>query len=123
LASVDLTSAYPYIQGGRLIALGLADYKRTSPAPQIPTIAENGVPGFGLEPGFIGLFAPAGTPAALIKKYSNEIREILATPEVQAKIQPLAMQPAFLDDIAFAKFLERESEKWRLALQSIGLIK
>jgi tripartite-type tricarboxylate transporter receptor subunit TctC len=123
LASVDLTSAYPYIQAGRVIALGLADNKRTPLAPQIPTIAESGVPGFGRAPGFIGLFAPAGTPAAVIKKYSNEIREILATPEVQAKIRLLSMQVAFLDDIAFAKFLASESAKWKLALQSIGLIK
>ena len=123
LASVDLTSAYPYIQAGRLIALGLLDNKRTPLAPEIPTIAEAGVPGFGREPGFIGLFAPAGTPAAIIKKYSNEIRGILASPAVQAKIRVLAMQVAFLDDVAFATFLTNASEKWKLSLQSIGLIK
>ncbi len=123
LASVDLTSAYPYIRAARLVALGLADNKRTPLAPEIPTIAESGVPGFGREPGFIGLFAPAGTPAEVIKKYSNEIRGILATPDVQARIRLLSMQVAFLDDIAFAKFLASESEKWNLALQSIGLIK
>jgi tripartite-type tricarboxylate transporter receptor subunit TctC len=123
LASVDLTSAYPYIQAGRLIALGLADNKRTPLAPQIPTIAENGVPGFGREPGFIGLFAPAGTPTAIIRKYSSEIRAILATPDVRSKIEVLAMQVAFLDDVAFAKTLASESEKWKQSLQSIGLIK
>src|SRR4030095_13827980 len=62
LASVDLTSAYPHIQAGRLIALGLIDGKRFAAAPEIPTIAESGVPGFGRASGFIGLFAPAGTP-------------------------------------------------------------
>jgi len=123
LASVDLTSAYPYIQSGRLVALGLADNKRTPLAPQIPTIAENGFPGFGREPGFIGLFAPAETPTAVIKRYSNEIREILATPDVRAKIEALAMQVAFLDGAAFAKILARESEQWKQSLQSIGLIK
>src|ERR1044071_3661361 len=64
LASVDLTSAYPHIQAGRLRALGLIDGKRFAVAPEIATIAES-VPGFGRASGFIGLFAPAGTPAPI----------------------------------------------------------
>src|SRR3954454_22872864 len=72
LASVDLTSAYPHIQAGRLIALGLLDAKRFAAAPEIPTIAEGGVAGFGRDSGFIGLFAPIGTPAALVKRLSRE---------------------------------------------------
>src|SRR6266508_2475238 len=52
LASVDLTSAYPHIQAGRLIALGLIDGKRFAAAPEIPTIAESGVPGFGRASGW-----------------------------------------------------------------------
>ena len=123
LAIVDLTSAYPYLPAGRLNVLGLADNERTPLAPQIPTIAENGVPGFGQAPGFIGLFAPAGTPAALIENYSHEVREILAKPSVQSRIQLLAMQVAYLDNVAFAGFLASESDKWKLALQSIGLVK
>ena len=71
LASVDLTSAYPHIQAGRLIALGLLDAKRFAAAPEIPTIAEGGVAGFGRDSGFIGLFAPIGTPAALVKRLSR----------------------------------------------------
>ena len=83
LASVDLTSAYPHIQSGRLIALGLADSKRFPVTPEIPTIAEGGVPGFGRASGFIGLFAPAGTPAPVVKKLSQEVAAILATPGAQ----------------------------------------
>jgi len=74
LASVDLTSAYPHIQSGRLIALGLADSKRFPVTPEIPTIAEGGVPGFGRASGFIGLFAPAGTPSPVVRKISREGR-------------------------------------------------
>jgi tripartite-type tricarboxylate transporter receptor subunit TctC len=89
--------------------------------PQVPTIAEGGVPGFGREPGFIGLFAPAGTPPAAIKKLTREIREILAVPEVQARVRSLAVDVAYLDDVAFAEFLSAESAKWKQALRSIGL--
>ena len=89
LASVDLTSAYPHIQAGRLIALGLIDGKRFAVAPEIPTIAEGGVPGFGRASGFIGLFAPAGTPAPMVKKLSREVAAILATPNAQTTARTL----------------------------------
>jgi tripartite-type tricarboxylate transporter receptor subunit TctC len=62
VAAVDITSAYPHIAAGRLIALGMGEVKRSAAAPEIPTIAEAGVPGFGRAGGFIGLFAPGGTP-------------------------------------------------------------
>ena len=121
VASVDLTSAYPHIAAGTLRPLGVAERKRSTLVPQVPTIAEGGVPGFGREPGFIGLFAPAGTPPAAIKKLTREIREILAVPEVQARVRSLAVDVAYLDDVAFAEFLVAESAKWKQALRSIGL--
>ena len=121
VAVVDLTSAYPHVQAGRLIALGLMDTKRSAMVPQVPTVAEGGVPGFGREPGFIGLFAPAGTPAAVIKKLSGEIRESLAKPDVQQRVRALAVEVGYLDDTAFAAFLAGESAKWTQALSSMGL--
>ena len=121
IASVDLTSAYPHIQAGTLLALGLIDAKRSALVPDVPTIAEQGVPGFGRAPGFIGLFAPAGTPDAVIKRLTGEVREILARPDVQAKVRQLAVDVAYADDVAFASFLAAESAKWKQTLQSIGL--
>ena len=108
LASVDLTSAYPHIQAGRLIALGLADSKRFPVAPEIPTIAEGGVPGFGRASGFIGLFAPAGTPAPVVKKLSREVAAILATPGAQTTARALTSATAYEDDETFARFLTAE---------------
>ncbi|MFL5098722.1 MAG: Bug family tripartite tricarboxylate transporter substrate binding protein [Xanthobacteraceae bacterium] len=121
VASVDLTSAYPHIQAGTLIALGLADEKRSALVPQIPTIAEQGVPGFGRPSGFIGLFAPAGTPAATIRRLTNEIRDSLATADVQARVRQLAVDVAYLDDATFARFLAAESAKWKQTIQSLGV--
>jgi tripartite-type tricarboxylate transporter receptor subunit TctC len=121
VASVDLTSAYPHIQAGTLIALGLVDEKRSALVPQVPTIAEQGVPGFGRPPGFIGLFAPAGTPAASIKKLTNEIRDSLASADVQARVRQLAVDVSYLDDVAFARFLSAESAKWKQVIQSLGV--
>jgi tripartite-type tricarboxylate transporter receptor subunit TctC len=119
VASVDLTSALPHIQAGRLIALGVPSARRTSLAPDIPTIAEAGVPGFERAPGFIGLFAPAGTPTEIVKKLSREVGEILATPEARAKVRLLAADVAYADDAAFAAFLAAESARWKEALAAL----
>jgi tripartite-type tricarboxylate transporter receptor subunit TctC len=121
VAAVDLTSALPHIQSGALIALGLVDNRRTSVAPDIPTIAEGGVPGFGSDPGFIGIFAPPATPAAVLKNLTGEIAAVLAMPEVQSKARLLGAQVAYLDNEAFGKFLAVQSAKWKVALTSLGL--
>jgi tripartite-type tricarboxylate transporter receptor subunit TctC len=121
LASVDLTSAYPHIQSGRLIALGLADSKRFPVTPEIPTIAEGGVPGFGRASGFIGLFAPAGTPSPVVRKISREVAAILATPAAQATARTLTSAAAYQDEEAFGRFLSDESVKWKQALSSLDL--
>src|SRR5258707_7572054 len=121
LASVDLTSAYPHIKAGHVIALGLIDGKRFPVAREIQPIAESGVQGFGRASGFIGLFAPAGTPAPVIKKLSREVAAILATPAAQATARTLTAAVAYEDDETFARFLAGESVKWKQALASFDL--
>jgi tripartite-type tricarboxylate transporter receptor subunit TctC len=120
LASVDLTSAHPQIQGKLLTALGVTSAKRAKSAPEIPTIAES-VPGFDGSNGYIGLFAPAGTPAPRIKDLSRMVADILAKPDVQEKIALLSVEPAYLDDAAYGAMLAAESAKWRDVLKSLPL--
>jgi tripartite-type tricarboxylate transporter receptor subunit TctC len=119
VAAVDITSAYPHVAGGRLRALGMGEVKRSAAAPEIPTIAEEGVPGFGRAGGFIGLFAPAGTPPALVKRISAEVAEILKSPAVVANVKTLTATVAYEDDETFARFLAGESEKWKVALKDL----
>jgi tripartite-type tricarboxylate transporter receptor subunit TctC len=119
VAAVDITSAYPHIAAGRLRALGMGEVKRSAAAPEIPTIAEEGVPGFGRAGGFIGLFAPAGTPPALVKKISAEVAEILKAPAVQANVKTLTATVAYEDDATFARNLAAESERWKVVLKDL----
>jgi tripartite-type tricarboxylate transporter receptor subunit TctC len=119
LAVVDLTSAHPHIKAGTLTALGVPHTRRTAMAPDIPTVAEAGVVGFGRIGGFIGLFAPAGTPAPLIKRLSREVGTILGMREVKEKVRLLSVEPAFEDDVAFARMLAEESAKWKELLRSL----
>jgi len=121
VASVDLTSAFPQIQAGKLTAIGVTTAKRTAIAPDIPTIAEGGVPGFGTSAGFLGLFAPAGTPAPVVKQLSRTIAAILATPDAVEKVRLLAADVAYEDDVTFAKFLASESQKWKEAIPALNL--
>jgi tripartite-type tricarboxylate transporter receptor subunit TctC len=113
VASVDLTSALPFIRAGRLIALGVPSETRTSLAPDIPTIAEAGVPGYAGAPGFLGLFAPAGTPEPAIKRITHAVAAYLKTPEAQEKVRGLAAEVAYQDDVAFADFLATQSARWK----------
>jgi tripartite-type tricarboxylate transporter receptor subunit TctC len=113
VASVDLTSALPFIRAGRLVALGVPSEARTSLAPDIPTIAEAGVPGYASAPGFLGLFAPAGTPEPAIKHVTHAVAAYLATPEAHERIRGLAAEVAYQDDVAFAQFLATQSARWK----------
>lgn len=113
LASVDLTSGHPHIKAGTLTALGVTAQQRAKTAPDIPTIAEGGVPGFDGSSGYIGIFAPPGTPAPRIRQLSSEIAAIVAKPEVQAKIGLLSVEPAYADETTFGRLLAADSAKWR----------
>jgi tripartite-type tricarboxylate transporter receptor subunit TctC len=119
VAAVDITSAYPHVAAGRLRALGMGEVKRSAAAPEIPTIAEEGVPGFGRSGGFIGLFAPAATPPAVVKKISAEVAAILKTPAVRANVKALTATVAYEDDATFARYLAGETERWKVVLKDL----
>jgi tripartite-type tricarboxylate transporter receptor subunit TctC len=101
----------------------MAEARRSRAAPEIPTIGESGVLGFGRAGGFIGLFAPAGTPAAAVKRISADVREILAAPAIEANLKALTVSAAYEDDATFAKFLAAETARWKQPLQSLNLSK
>jgi tripartite-type tricarboxylate transporter receptor subunit TctC len=119
LASSDLTSAHPHIKSGLLTAIGVTSTARAKTAPEIPTIAEGGVPGFNGGAGYIGLFAPAGTPPDKIRQLSREVAAMLAKPEVQERIALLSVEPGYLDDAAYGAMLAAESAKWKDVLKSL----
>ena len=120
LASVDLTSAYPHIQAGKAVPIGILDGVRFPVTPEIPTIAESGVAGFGRPAGFIGLFAPSGTPKPVIKRISAQVQAILATPAAQQAARNLTATAAYQDDEGFGRFLAEQSARWKQALASLS---
>lgn len=119
LASVDLTSAIGAIRAGTVRAVAVTSAERSALAPEVPTVAESGVPGFAAA-GWLGLFAPAGTPAAALRSLSAAVGAVLAEPEARARVLDLAAEPDFADEAAFAAFLAAESARWRDAVAALG---
>jgi len=119
MGSVDLTSAHEQIKAGNLTALGVTSAKRAKTAPEIPTIAEGGVPGFDGSAGFIGLLAPIATPPDKVKEVSQMVGAIMAKPDVQAKVALLSVEPAYENETRFAEILAVESKKWGELLKTL----
>ena len=107
----------PHIKAGRVRALGVTGPRRASAAPDIPTIAEAGVPGFEVL-GWYGLAAPARTPKPIIDKLNSTINRIL--PEVKERYAVLGLEVSGGTPAEFGKFLQSELEKWARVVKLSG---
>jgi tripartite-type tricarboxylate transporter receptor subunit TctC len=108
-----------HVKGGKLRALGVAIPKRSPFMPDVPTIAEQGYPGFE-SVGWIGLCAPAGTPTAILDKLNAEVAKMLASPAVQARLEQLAFTPAGDSRAHFAAWIKSEIAKWSAIAKASG---
>jgi tripartite-type tricarboxylate transporter receptor subunit TctC len=112
----------PHVQAGRLKALASSSAKRPHIAPDLPTIAEAGLPDFEASVWF-GLMAPAGTPRAVIDKLAAAANGALKSEEIVAKLQAQGFEPLGGSPEEFARFIARETDKWRVAAEAAGLKK
>jgi len=108
-----------HVRSGKLRALGVAIPKRSPHLPDVPTVAEQGYPGFE-SVGWIGLAAPAKTPAAILDRLNGEIRKMLADPAVKERMNTLAFEPIGDSREAFAAFIKAEIEKWTKVARASG---
>lgn len=111
LGIVDPPSAIAAIEGGKIKPLAIASPARFPRFPDIPTFAEAGLPGFESN-GWVGIVAPAGTPADVIAKLNEAIVAELKTPEVIERIRGLGSEPMPMTSTEFASFVSGEIEKW-----------
>ncbi|MBY0335326.1 MAG: tripartite tricarboxylate transporter substrate binding protein [Acetobacteraceae bacterium] len=102
-------SAVGLVQGGQLRALAVSSATRMATLPNVPTVAEAALPGFELVE-WIGLWAPTGTPGAVIERVQDAARRTLAMPEVQQRLAVLGMEAAFQDRDSFAGFLAQQRQ-------------
>lgn len=112
LAFSDPLLTLSHLPGGRIRALAVSGTSRLASAPNIPTVAESGLPGFGVS-GWLGFVAPAGTPEARIRKLNAVVNEILAMPDIQAKLteQGAAIIPGTPQE--FGEHIRAEHARWK----------
>jgi tripartite-type tricarboxylate transporter receptor subunit TctC len=108
----SMPSALPHIQSGMLRALVVTAAARSAAAPNIPTTAEAGLPGFEVSTGF-GLFAPAKTPRPIINKLYNEVAKALKLPEVRERLASQGAEPIGSTPEQYDAFVRTEIAKWQ----------
>ena len=108
----NLPSSMSLIRAGKVRALAVTTTTRWPAAPEIPTLAEAGVPGYDMSAWF-GLFAPGGTPKPLVDDLNKHIVDILKTPEMQKKLLELGAQPVGDTPEQFAAFVRADNKKWQ----------
>jgi tripartite-type tricarboxylate transporter receptor subunit TctC len=104
-------TALPQVKAGRLVALGVASPRRIAAAPEVPTLAESGLPGFDVT-SWYGIIAPAGTPHDSIAKLQTEIAGALTQPDVRERLAALGADPIGNTSAEFATMIKVETAKW-----------
>jgi tripartite-type tricarboxylate transporter receptor subunit TctC len=118
LAYPNLPTAIPLIKQGQLKALGVTTNTRSNAAPNIPTIAEAGLPNYDMSTWY-GLVAPANLPPDIQKKLSDALMTTLKDPEFKGRLIALGMDPRPSSPQDFAKFIQGESNKWGTILKDM----
>ena len=110
----------PRVRSGQLRALGVSSAKRIASAPDMPTVAEAGLPGFDVVAWF-GLFAPAGTPRPVIDRLSSETRSALASGETRKRLIDLGAEPLGATPEEFAAYVAAEFQRWGRLAKEAGI--
>jgi tripartite-type tricarboxylate transporter receptor subunit TctC len=112
-------SGVPYVKNGQLRALGVTSANRIPALPDVPTIAQGGVPGYEAV-GWNGLIAPAALPAPLLDKIHDAVAKIVRLPEINARLVGLGAEPALSTPAEFAALIKSEIVKWAKVVKESG---
>jgi len=115
----NMPAILPQVQAKRINAIAVAGATRASALPDVPTVAESGIPGFEAFSWF-GVVAPARTPPEVLKKLEDEIAAILKLPDMRQRLADLGSEPGALGGAAFGTFLKEETVKWAKLIQASG---
>jgi tripartite-type tricarboxylate transporter receptor subunit TctC len=115
-----IAAVLPLSRDGKLRALAVTSLRRSSAAPELPTIAESGYPGFEVT-NWYGLLAPAKTPTIIIGKLHREIVKALALPDLRAKFADLGLETVGNSPDEFAALIKSEIPKWAKVIKDAGI--
>jgi tripartite-type tricarboxylate transporter receptor subunit TctC len=120
-ATVDaITTAAAQIDGGKVTALAVTTARRSPLLPNVPTLVEAGFAGFDI-PFWAGLFAPAGTPAAIVEKLNAEVRTALSTADMAEQFRKLGTETGKLSVAEFAKYVDDQAALYAKAAKAAGI--
>jgi len=120
LMSDNVTSVLPHVKAGRLRALGVTGARRIPLAPDIPTVAEAGVPGYEIV-AWGGYMGPAGMPVAVVARLNAELNKVLASPAIREKWLALGIEPVGGTPERFTEHVRKETAKWSDVIKRAGI--
>jgi len=115
----NMPSAIQHVRSGKLRPIAVTTAKRSPELPDVPTIAEAGVPGYEATSWF-GMFAPAGTPAPIVTQLNKALVKVLAQPDIKKKINEQGAETAGETPEQFAAFIQKEAVKWGKVVKESG---
>jgi tripartite-type tricarboxylate transporter receptor subunit TctC len=116
----SVSTSGPHVRSGKLKAIAIASAKRAAGAPEVPTIAESGLPGFEATY-WLGWFAPGGTPAPVLNALNAEVRRYMMTPEMQKRVVDMGGYVAADSPSDFAAYLKQDSARWIKVIRESGI--
>ncbi len=115
-----LSAFEPMIKDGRVRALAVTTAQRYAAMPELPTVAEEAMPGFDADIWY-GFVVPAATPAAVVQKLSKDLQTVLADADLQAKLRARGVEPAYLDGKLTSELIRKDVARWRDVAERIKL--
>ena len=116
----NLSSALPHVRGGKVKTLGVSQLKRSPLLPEVPTMDEAGLKGFESNT-YFGVFAPAGTPPAIVQKLNAEINKALQAPDFRERLAALGAEPVGGTPEQFSRVIESETVKYAAVIKRAGI--
>jgi tripartite-type tricarboxylate transporter receptor subunit TctC len=112
LLMAGLSTVLPQAKSGKIKVLAVTGAQRTRVAPEVPTVAESGVPGYAFDVWY-GMMVPAGTPRPIIARLHDEIARLLKSPLVSERFASIGLEPVSNTPEEFAALLQREVPRWK----------
>jgi tripartite-type tricarboxylate transporter receptor subunit TctC len=117
---IGISSVVPHMKSGRMRALAVSGGKRSPAAPEVPTVAESGVPGYAFDVWY-GMLFPARVPPAIVGKVNADINRALKTPALAQRFAAVGLEPAGGTSGDFTRLMRAEIAKWRKVVKSAGI--
>jgi len=115
-----ISAALPFVREGKLVALAVSTGKRSNALPNVPTVAESGLPGFDYSL-WVGLFAPAGTPPEIVDKIARDVRTVAQSADVKERFAALGAEPMPMSTAEFKQFVETEIAESAKVVKAAGI--